>query len=85
MRKRIGTFLALVGILLLLLFLVSDSVQSPNFSLLFYGIVLLAVSLVIGVLGSRSNAQPSEPKHFRLVRGRRKAEKIDRDKERRED
>ena len=83
--KRIATFIALIGILLIMLFLYSDSVNTPRLSYLFYGVILLAISLFMGIIGPRTSTPPSEPKHFRLLKGRRKEQKIDRDKEREED
>jgi peptidoglycan/LPS O-acetylase OafA/YrhL len=83
--KRIATFIALIGILLIMLFLYSDSVNTPRLSYLFYGVILLAFSFLMGIIGPRSSRPPSEPKHFRLLKGRRKEQKIDRAKERKED
>jgi hypothetical protein len=82
--KRIANFFAVVGVIMVILFLVSDSVHTPHLSYLVYGVLLIGASLTIGLFGPRSSAPPSEPKYFRILKGRRKEEKIDRQRERKE-
>jgi len=82
--KRIAKFTTVIGIVLIMLFLYSDSMQTPRLSYLFYGLLMLAFSLLFGIVGPKSSAPPSEPKYFRVIRGRRKEQKIDRDRERKE-
>lgn len=82
--KRIARFTAVIGIFLIMLFLYSDSIQTPRLSYLFYGLLMLAISVLLGIVGPRSSAPPSEPRYFRVIRGRRKEQKIDRDRERKE-
>jgi hypothetical protein len=58
--------------------------QTPRLSFLFYGLLMLAISLLFGLIGPKSAAPPSEPKYFRVIRGKRKEQKIDRNRERKE-
>jgi len=82
--KRIARFTTVIGIVLIMLFLYSDSMQTPRLSFLFYGLLMLAISLLFGLIGPKSAAPPSEPKYFRVIRGKRKEQKIDRNRERKE-
>lgn len=82
--KRIANFLAVVGVIMVILFLISDSVHKPHIAYLLVGVLLIGISLAMGLFGPRSSSQPGEPKYFRMLKGRRKEEKIDRKRERRE-
>lgn len=82
--KRISRFTTLIGIVLIMLFLYSDSMQTPRLSFLFYGLLLLAFSVLLGIVGPKSSAPPGDPRYFRVIRGKRKEQKIDRDRERKE-
>jgi hypothetical protein len=62
---RIGTFLILVGIGLLLVFIGSYLAKSPHFSYLFSSLVVLA----FGVLLRRRATPRQSPGRFRVVRG----------------
>ncbi len=66
MLRRIGVFLAVLGIATLALFVMSDMAREPNGWLLFYGIILLG--LAFGVLRiTRGSAAPGSER-FRLMR-----------------
>ena len=72
---RIGTFLILVGIGLLLVFIGSYLVNKPHFGYLFSSLVVLAIGVLL-----RRRAKPRQSSgRFRVVRGI-----YDKSKERRE-
>jgi hypothetical protein len=67
MSNRIGTFLILVGLLLIGLFAYSDMVKAPVCNLLIFG----GVTLALGVfLWFRNPAPPAQPTgRFRIFKG----------------
>jgi succinate-acetate transporter protein len=61
---RIGTFLILLGIFSLILFLASDFAKTPEFDWLFVGMVLMG----IGFFFRRRAASPPSAGRFGMVR-----------------
>lgn len=70
MTHKVGTFLILLGIVLLALFVYSDIVQAPECNLLIFG----GVSLGLGIFLWFRNPSPSPPEsgRFRLLRSANK-------------
>ena len=61
---RIGTFLAILGIFALILFLASDFANNPDFDWLFIGMVLMGLGFIL-----RRRAAPPPPSgRFGLLR-----------------
>ncbi len=71
--NRIGTYLVLIGVVLIFMFIFSDVAGKPAFGYFFLG----ALSMVVGVaLWWRSPAPPSEPPaRFRTMRRLMKRDK----------
>ena len=65
LKQRIGNFLILIGIFLLILFFASNANETPNFLLLLAGVgsVFLGYQFV-----KRPRVEPSQSKRFRTVR-----------------
>jgi len=65
LKQRIGNFLILIGILLLILFFASNANETPNFLFLLGGVG----SVFLGYqFAKRPRIEPSESKRFRTVR-----------------
>ncbi len=70
LSNRVGTFLVLLGFLLVGLYILSDIAQAPVCNFFLFGILFLGVGLV---LWFRNPAPPPQPSgRFRLIRGRGK-------------
>jgi hypothetical protein len=65
--RRMGSFLIGLGVFLLALFVISDSVRQAEFGLLASG--ALAVGLGIFLLMTHPKPEPPKAPRFRLVRG----------------
>jgi hypothetical protein len=69
---RIGRFFALLGVVLLLIFVASDLAGTPRFNIFFWGFTIT----VIGIVLMRRGRVPSEPSgRFRLLRTLRSGRK----------
>jgi len=68
MNSRLGTFFVLIGVMLLMLFVFSDLAKQPDFSLLFFGGILVVGGML---LNWRAPAPPRPPSgRFRILRER---------------
>jgi hypothetical protein len=70
MRHRIGTFLMLVGLLLIGLFVLSDVAQAPACGFLLPGAMLLALGLFLWFRDPSPPPQPTQ--RFRVFKGAHK-------------
>jgi hypothetical protein len=61
---RIGTFLTILGIFALILFLASDFANNPEFDWFFIGLVLMGLGFIL----RRRAAPPSSSGRFSLIR-----------------
>ncbi len=67
LSNRVGTFLILLGFLLVGLYILSDISQAPVCNFFLFGILSLGVGLV---LWFRNPAPPPQPSgRFRIIRG----------------
>ena len=65
MLKRAGQYVFWLGLFVVLLFIVSDAVHTPEYELLLYGVIAVFVGAYLWRLG-RTPAPPSE--RFRTIR-----------------
>ncbi len=66
LMKRIGTFFALVGILLIGLFVLSDMAKTPTCNFLFAGAILLVLGIFLWL--RNPSPPPQETGRFRVLR-----------------
>ncbi len=64
--NRIGTFCALVGVLLIGLFVLSDMAKTPTCNLLFAGAILLVLGIFLWL--KNPAPPPQETGRFRILR-----------------
>ncbi|MBN1305922.1 MAG: hypothetical protein JXA13_15915 [Anaerolineales bacterium] len=62
---RIGTFFTLLGVMLVFLFTASDMAKTPNFDLLFIGLIILVFGLT---LRRRYRIKPEPSNRFSGIR-----------------
>jgi hypothetical protein len=62
--NRIGTFLILMGIGLLILFIASDGTGAPNFDYLFWAML----SVIVGFFMRRRRESPQDADRFAMLR-----------------
>lgn len=68
--KRIGTFLFMVGLLLIGLYVISDAAKTPVCNYLLFGVVLAGIGIALWV--RNPGAPPPPSGRFRLLRARQK-------------
>ena len=73
MKRKIGVFLFLLGLLLLGLFLLSDVADSPDFTLLVGGVASLAFGMFMLTRSPASPPAPTERFHTVKSLGKKKA------------
>jgi uncharacterized membrane protein HdeD (DUF308 family) len=64
-RNRLGIYLFIIGLMLLLYFFASDQSKNPQFLLFFFGLLLVILGIF---LGWRYRPAPQPSGRFRLIR-----------------
>jgi len=76
MAARIGTFLFVVGLLLIVLFILTDLASQPNFAYFFLGALAIIGGAVLWWRAPAGGPPPPESGRFRLVKNISKRAKV---------
>ncbi|MBI9047415.1 MAG: hypothetical protein JEZ06_23215 [Anaerolineaceae bacterium] len=77
--SRIGTFLLIIGIILLLLYVLSDFAQTPNFSYLLFSMLFFTCGFILKRM--HPNESNGSNTRFRLIRSLGKRSPVSKKKE----